>query len=272
MPRWSLSILDARGWGPLALALTLTSSRAIAKEVDATDVTATGVHGGLTEVRGGDRDAQNGAFGLAMTHVGFGYERPATIRAVNTLSLAGGAHGIEGGFGNAVAGGVRAPFGRHHGLVVRGGGEGSFFGNKYLWNSLLELPQLQLGYQWLVPASVADLAMKGGYVLLGRHNTGDGAVRDLGGALEWGGIGNVHMGPVDLRASYARIYPRHGGSPVDLLEGVFCGNAEGIVLCTDVRYEQGDVRVPGAGLRDAKVSYVGMTVGFVVFENKPKAR
>jgi len=61
--------------------------------------------------------------------------------------------GIQGGFGNAVAGGVRAPFGRNHGLVVRAGGEGSFFGNKYLWDSLLELPQLQLGYQWLVPQS-----------------------------------------------------------------------------------------------------------------------
>lgn len=266
MRRWSMRVLEA----PAFVLFLLASPPAMAKEPDATDVTESGLHAGLTQVRGGDKNGTLGAFGLWNTRIGFGYERPATIRVVNSGSLAGGADGIEGGFGNALAGGVRAPFGKKHGLVLRGGAEGSVFGNKYVWNSLLELPQLQLGYQWLVPGSVADAAMKGGYVLLGRHNTGDGAVRDLGGAFEWGGIGNVHLGPVDLRASYARIYVRHGGSPVDLLEGAFCGNAKPIVVCTNFRYELGDVGLPDGTLRGATVSYVGMTLGVVAFEKKPK--
>ena len=241
----------------------------MAKETDVADVAVSGVQASLTQVRGGDKEAQLAAFTLSSAHVGFGYERPGTIRVINTASLGGGRDGIQGGFGNAVAGGVRAPFGKHHGLIARGGAEGSFFGNRYLWDSLLELPQLQLGYQWLVPQSVADLALKGGYLLLGRHNTGDGATRNLGGALEWGGIGYLHLGPVDLRASYARVYVRHGGSPVDLVEGAFCGTPAPFALCTSLRYERGDVGLPDGTLRDVSVSYVGITIGLVEFETLP---
>ena len=267
-----MSLRASAGATVVASALLLGPRSSLTKEIDATDVTQSGLHAALTQVRGGDKNAQLNAFGITSSHVGFGYERPGTIRVINTLTLAGGADGIEGGLSNAVAGGVRAPFGKNHGLVLRGGGEGSIFGNKYLWDSLLELPQLQLGYQWLVPGSVADAAMKGGYVLLGRHNTGDGAVRDLGGSFEWGGIGVLHLAPFDLRTSYARVYPRHGGTAVDLLEGAFCGNARALVVCTDFRYERGDVRIPDGTLRDAWVSYVGMTLGVVVLENKPKKR
>lgn len=260
----------------VALALLLGPRSARAKEVvrakdsDATDVTESGIHAGLTQVRGGDKNAQLGAFGLWNTHVGFGYERPATIRVINSVSLAGGAKGIEGGFGNAVAGGARVNLGKNHGLLARGGFEASFFGNKYLWDSLLELPQLHLGYQWLVPGSVADVALKGGYVLLGAHNTGDGSARDLGGSLEWGAIGSLHLGPVDLNATYSRIYPRHEGTPVDLVESAFCGNASRVSLCTNFRYEYGDVRVPGGRMQNARVSYVGLTLSVVLFEKKPK--
>src|SRR5215203_2790697 len=121
-------------------AWALLSRPAEAREIEATDVAISGLHASLTQARGGDKNADLAAFGISNTHVGFGYEKPGTIRVVNTFLLAGGAKGIEGGFGNAVAGGVRAPFGKNHGLVVRAGFEGSFFGNKYLWDSLLELP------------------------------------------------------------------------------------------------------------------------------------
>ncbi len=261
------------GARPIALATVIVASLlampAAAREIEATDVAVTGLHGALTKVRGGDTNADLAAFGITSSHVGFGYEKPGTIRVVNTFSLAGGAKYIEGGFSNAVAGGVRLPFGRTHGLVLRGGGEGTIFGNKYLWDSLLELPQLQLGYQWLVPRSVADAALKGGYVLLGRHNVGDGATRNLGASFEWGGVANLHLGPFDLRSSYTRVYPRYGGTPVDMLEGAFCGIAHTFTLCTDYRYEVGDVRVPDGTLRDARVTYLGFTVGFVAFESLP---
>jgi len=252
----------------LLAAHALRAAPAEAKDVDATDVTESGLHAALTHTRGGDKDARVGYVGLSNSHVGFGYEKPGTIRVINTGAIAFGEHGIEGGIGNAVAGGVRVPFGKNHGLVVRGGGELTFFGNRYLWYSLFELPQLQLGYQWLVPDRVADLALKGGYVLLGRHNTGDSGVRDLAGSPEWGAIGSLHLGPIDLRVTFTQIYPRHGGTPVNVFDGAFCGNPLPLTLCTDVRYETGDVRLPDGALRDARVSYVGMTLGYLLEKKK----
>jgi hypothetical protein len=252
-----------------ACTLLGVTRRADAKDVDATDVTESGLHAAITTTHGGDKSGRVGYVGLSSSHVGFGYEKPATLRVINTGAIAFGEHGLEGGIGNAVAGGVRAPFGKNHGLVVRGGGELTLFGNRYLWYSVFEIPQLQLGYQWLVPNRVADVALKGGYVLLGRHNTGDSGVRDLAGSPEWGAIGSLHLGPIDLRASFTRIHPRHGGSPVDVLEGAFCGNPLPLTVCTDVRYEAGDVRVPDGALRGSSVAYLGMTVGYL-FEKKKK--
>jgi hypothetical protein len=255
----------------LALSLAL-SAPAAAGDPPATDITVAGLRAGLTRVRGGDRPGDVRALGLSVTHVGFGLEGPFSVRAVNTGSLAGGDNGIEGGIGQAVAGGLRAPLGKNHGLVVRGGLEFGFFGNKYLWDSIVELPQLQLGYQWLVPRSVIDVAMKGGYVIVGRHNTGDAGSRDLDGSFEVGAIGALHIGPVDLRASYTSVRVRDGGSPVDLLEAAFCGHIPPAVLCTDVRYELGDVRLPGGSLSDTVASYVGLTGGIVLFANERKKR
>ncbi len=253
----------------LAISAVLVAARpARAKDVDATDVTESGLHAAITQTRGGDKNGTVGYVGLSNSHVGFGYEKPAIVRVVNTGAIAFGEHGLEGGIGNAIAGGARLPFGKNHGLVIRGGGELTLFGNRYLWYSLLEIPQLHLGYQWLVPNEVADVALKGGYVLLGRHNTGDAAVRDLAGSPEWGAIGSLHLGPIDLRATFTRIYPRHGGTTVNVFEGAFCGNPLPLTLCTDVRYERGDVRLPDGTLTDARVSYVGMTLGYLFDKKK----
>lgn len=256
-----------------AIAATLlVSTPAMATDPPATDVTVAGLRAGLTKVRGGDRNGEVGTVGVSFTHVGFGLEGPVSVRVINTAALAGGAAGIEGGMAQAFAGGVRAPFGKTHGLVARGGLEFAFFGNKYLWDSMLEFPQVQLGYQWLVPRSVVDVAMKGGYVLLGRHNTGDAASQELDGSFEWGAIGALHIGAFDVRASHTRVLVRGGGAPFDLVEAAFCGHASPvpIVLCTDVRYELGDVRLLDQSLRAAVVSYVGLTVGIVLFANEAK--
>jgi hypothetical protein len=242
---------------------------ASAREVPATDVTASGLHASLTRVRGGDKNGEVGAVGIATSHVGFGFEQGVAVRVVNTGSIAGGPDGVQGGLGNAVAGGVRLPFDTTHGLVLRGGIEASFFGNKVLWDSLLELPQLHVGYQWLVPHAVIDVAARGGYVLLGRFNTGDGASRRLDGAPEVGGIASYHLGAIDLRASYARVFARHGGEPVDLLEGALCGHGGVVVMCTDLRYEVGDVRMPAdRAWSEARASYVGLTLGISLSAKK----
>ncbi|MDB4947080.1 MAG: hypothetical protein JWP97_6614 [Labilithrix sp.] len=235
-------------------------------------MTESGLHGGLTQTRGSDRDGKLGAFGFRSSHIGFGHEKLVAVRVVNIASLAFGSTGVEGGLSNAFAGGLRLPITARQGIVLRGGIEGTFFGNKYLWDSQLELPQLHVAYQWLAPGKVFDLAAKGGYILLGRHNTGDAAVRDTDGSLEWGALADGHLGPVDLHATWTRIRPRHGGSPVNQIEGAFCGNAGRVTLCTDLRYEVGDVRLLDGSFRDATVTTVGLTFGYVLFDKKPEKR
>lgn len=215
-------------------------------------------------MRGSDRNAELTAVGFSTSRVGFGFERPFTVRVVNAGSLALGAKGVQGGFTSALSGGPRISLGRNDGIVVRAGAEASIFGNRYLWDSLLELPQVQVGYQWLVPHSVADVALKTGYVLLGRHNTGGDGFRSLSGAPEFGAIASLHLGPVDLRAAWSHILARHDGDPIDWFEGAFCGYASSIVLCQTTRYEVGDVNVARGGRlesRHSQVAYLGLTIG-----------
>jgi hypothetical protein len=216
-------------------------------------------------VRGSDRNADVAALGFSTSRVGYGYEKGFAVRVVNTGALAFGAKGIQGGVDSAAAGGYRVPLGPYQGIVLRGGYEGAFFGNTYLWDSSLEVPQLQLGYQWLglyPRAQVVDVALKGGYVLFGRFDPGDEAKRRLDGSPEVGGIASIHLGLLDVRAIYTRTYARHDGGPVDQVEGALCARVLSLIVCETMRYEVGDVRLPSSGaLRSAEVSFVGLRVG-----------
>jgi hypothetical protein len=248
----------------LAVVSAARSGAAAGKEIYASDFNVGGPQTSFARVRGADRavDANVVALGFASNRVGFGIEKGFGVRVVNSGSFALGAKGIQGGFDSALAGGYRIPIARTHGVMARVGAEGGIFGNKYLWDSMLEVPQLHLGYQWLVPdGSVVDVAMKGGYVLFGRHNVGDAGSQSLDGSPEVGGIGTLHLGPVDLRATYTRFFPRHGAEAVDELESVLCGRTRWLVICETVRYEVGDVRVgPRGDLRSSQVSFIGITL------------
>ena len=242
----------------------LLPATAFAKDAPATDISVGGVSASITQAHGGDRDAQAVAYGLASSHIGFGYESPFTVRALNTGWFGAGTHGIQGGISNAFSGGPRLNLGKDQGVFLRFGIEGAFFGNQYLWDSLLELPQLQLGWQWLVPHQVIDFAAKGGYILWGRHNTGDSAMRELDASLEAGGQAALHLGPADLHAGYTHAFIRGGGRPIDMFDGNFCSIVKRLAICTSVRYEFGDEVVPSGELRFARVSFVGLTVGTLI--------
>lgn len=249
--------------------------RAEAKEVNASDFNTGGLQTTLMRVRGSDRAGELGAFGIGANRVGFGYEKGVAVRVVNVGSLAVGSKGLQGGIDSALAGGYRFSFDKNHGPVVRGGLHIALFGNKWLWDSMIELPQVHLGYQWLVPyfdladsrraedaPKLVDVAMKGGYILIGRHHTGDAARRDTSGALELGGIASLHLGWLGIRASYTRIFPRHGGSELDQLDASLCGVTSRFFLCQTIRYEVGGVRTLDGVLRDSQVSMLGLTIGF----------
>jgi hypothetical protein len=250
-------------------AIVLSSSRlASAREVQASDVEMIGLQTSFTRVRGSDRDAEIGALGLSMSRVGFGFEKGFGVRVVNTGSLALGDKGLQGGLGTALAGGFRLPVHKTHGVVLRGGYDASFFGNKYVWSSMIELPQMQLGYQWLTPSkdasgSMVDVVAKGGYLWLGRHNTGDAGVRKLDASWELGGAGSLHMGPVNMRVTYTHIVLGERNAPVDQVEAAICGQTKRVFVCETLRYEVGDVRVPGGTLAPSRVSFLGLTVGLM---------
>jgi len=266
--RWSLRLAA----GFCAFIASQVPASAGATDPPATDVYIGGLDGSVTHAHGGDRDGRLGALGLASSHNGFGFEDPLTVRVTNTASIGTDGHGFQGGLGTALAGGPRLSLGKNHGVFARGGIEGYFFGNRCLWDSLLEFPQGQLGYQWLVPRSVVDVAFKGGYVLAGRHNTGDSAMRELDGSFEIGAIGAVHLGSLDLRVNYTRVLVDNGATPVDMFEGAACGIGWVIALCTNVRYEVGDALLQDGSLRPARVSFVGLTAGVLILDRYKRVR
>jgi hypothetical protein len=256
----------------LVVALALTATPALA-DPPATDVLIGGLDASMTNVTGADRTkARLASFGMSSSHVGFGYEGPLAIRVVNTASLGYGVNRFQGGIDNALAGGVRLALSKNHGIVFRGGIEASFFGNQYLWDSLLELPQFHLGYQWIVPHSVIDVAFKTGYVLDGRHNTGDAVMRELNSSFEVGGIGALHVGPMDIRLTYTRVLVRNGETPIDMLEGAFCGIARKFSVCSAVRYEVGEGILPDLTYRETRASFVGLTFGTYILDRYKKVK
>jgi alpha-1,2-mannosyltransferase len=243
-----------------AFLLTLFATTPARAGGTGSDVQLSGLETTFTRVRGTDRNGQLAYFGFSSTHAGFGHEKDYSVRIVNTVSLALGFQGFQGGATNAVAVGLRLPAAKDHGPVVRAGGELAFFGNKYLWDSAVEIPQGHVGYQWMRGPSVVDIALKGGYVLVGRHNTGDTGSRRLDGAPEIGAIANVHFSHFDLRAKYSYVFPRRAGDDVQWFEAALCSTPGSLVLCTASRYERGDVRVRGE-LRASEVAVLALTIG-----------
>ena len=257
-------MMHACAKGALFVALTMPASASAADtKTPFTDVTNGGLHGGLMTIRGGDRDANAEFFGLDSSHIGFGFEKPFTVRVINTGRLGFGAKGLDGGLGNELSGGLA-----WHGFLARLGLDGTFYGNKYLWDSRLEIPQIQVGWQHLVIGTVADFAWKGGFILWGRHNTGDGDHLNLDQRFESGGVATVHLWPVDLRASYSHVFVKGENRDVDVLEGQFCGRPQVIQICTDLRYEYADTRRP-EGIEGVRIGYVGITIGI---QQKPRGK
>ena len=106
--------------------------------------------------------------------------------------------------------------------------------------------------------------MKGGYVLTGRHNTGDSTMRELNGSFEWGAIFTLQLSAANLNVSYTRVLVGGGGSPIDLFEGAFCGIGSPFALCTSLRYEVGDGQRTDGTLQSTRTSFFGFSAGVVI--------
>src|SRR5690606_31617268 len=150
-----------------------------------------------------------------------------------------------------------------HGPFSRIGGRAQLFGNEELYASLVELPELQLGYQLLRKNLHVELAARGGAVLVGRYSPDD-ARRPLGKAFEWGGLLSLRVDAIHLDVEFMRIEARASDpdTPVDVLSGMLCGAAFPLGVCFDARRYSGDVR-PRASLSPLEVTstYFGITIG-----------
>jgi hypothetical protein len=109
-----------------------------------------------------------------------------SVRYRDGGSIGVGPSGLEGGIGVDLAVGIHPWLWQHQGPVARLGLRADVFANDAIYNSWLELPQLQLGYQWLATDFQLELAARGGLLVVGRTEL-DGLRRKLDGELEVGG-------------------------------------------------------------------------------------
>lgn len=206
------------------------------------------------------------AFGLMISTEGEEYVRrgPFTARGLHRFAIGGGGAGFEGTMQGGWAGGVRLslPPNRRHGPFVRLGFFGYLRGNNDFYGSLIELPQLQLGYQYQNGKTVLELGATGGAVLVGRSRTGDAERRVLGHGFERGGYVAIQLPWLRLGASAMRL-PVHDrlSTPVDVVEGTLCARLHGVALCTDARATVTDAfTAPGTSTEVTSV-YAGLSLG-----------
>lgn len=194
-----------------------------------------GIRGGETSVHGLDAKA-----GVSLHSVSTSYVTSrrggVSARAGHFAFIGGGRGGMEGGIGLDVDFELYHAVGDNHDPFSRLGGRGFLLGNPVFFASLVELPQLQLGYQLLKRELHLELAARGGPVLAGRVNPDDER-RRLGGSFEWGGHLAVGVGPLNLGVELSHVEPGegdpHGG--VDILSALLCGGARYMGACFDAR-------------------------------------
>lgn len=176
------------------------------------------------------------------TTVGFEVWQAAygpTARTTGLARIGGGEDGADGVFAADLAFGDRADLGEHHGPFLRGGVRGHYFGSFRLMSSLLEVPQVQLGYQFKkndrdLPL-LFELGGRGGFVLAGRTIT-SGSRADIGLSADVGGHAAVGVGPVRLEAGYMRVFKKSFGDPsLEVFDATACGHYKVIGGCIDTR-------------------------------------
>ncbi len=229
---------------------------------------AFGLRMSSTRVRGSDADTRGAGMGLQFAgHTdSYGTQRMYTYRNATFFHLGGGASGFEGGLGGDFSWGWRAPVAANHGPFMRAGFRAYMLGNNHFYSSLLEVPQVLLGYQFTKGPGILELGARGGAVLAGRYNAGDEGRRKLGDGVEYGGYAGVHLDLAHLEASYTRLSPGDSPEgPVDMWQGSLCGQAFLVSLCADARYFKGDQALPASvspgDASAARTFYVGFTVG-----------
>ncbi len=220
-----------------------------------------GLRGSVSHV---DRVPANEGAGLMFSAEGEEYWRRGIFnsRGQYRAALGGGAAGLEGALLGAFAFGFRAPVTENQGPVVRAGAYGYLLGNDAFTSSLIELPQLQLGWQWSRGHAVFEIAGTTGVALTGRFRAGEAAARDIGQGFSFGGHASVQAPWVRVSLEAERLPTNDSiGMPVDVVSGTLCAVASPVAICADARAMQARAFVAGAEPM-ARVAYAGLTLGF----------
>lgn len=179
--------------------------------------------------------------------------------------LGGGQAGFEGQLAGVVEFGHRIDVTEHQGPFGRIGFDGRLQGNDAFYYSALELPRLTAGWQFATKRTVLELGARGGPILTGRFNPGDG-VRSTTGSWEFGGIAAAQVEFLRIEATAFRMDGRNTGdhTPVDVGRGTFCAVMGRLGICGDFMALSGTANMgtPAAvNMQDALVTYMGVTLG-----------
>ena len=176
------------------------------------------------------------------------------------LGIGGGGAGFAGTLGGSYTYGLRVPVFEHQGPILRAGIDAYMMGNDVFYASLLELPQVQGGWQWSRGNAVLEAAATTGVALTGRFRSGAAETRDLAG-FTYGGHLSVQVPWVRLSAVAERQEGSGSTSPVDTATASLCLMTAPIALCADGRGQQTVARLMTYE-QEVRAAYAGITLGF----------
>ena len=246
-------------------------------ELDEEDVERGGVQGLLLFALRGSftrttlNDQNVDRFGtlLGFRALAFGASDALTFRSYAVGDIGGGNGGFEGTLKGELALGLLGYLSGHHALFIRAGGRGEVVGNNVFYQSILMLPDAQLGYQHIAGDRWGfELAGRAGAGVDGRHNIGDNK-RNLDSSIAYGAFASYTRSQASLGVSWLRSsgQSEEPNSPVDFLEAFLCGSAEldspdiPISLCVDGRYGRGLLMTPGGATTLGEAWQAGVLVG-----------
>lgn len=222
----------------------------------------TGLRVSALRVRGSDADAST--WGLAFAGNSEDYRTRDGVSRHGRVAwvLGGGSGGFEGYLGGQVTGGTRLDVAVDQGPVLRVGFQGWLGGNGKYYTSLIELPVLQLGWQFSRNHTLIEVGVQGGPVLAGRYSTGDDARRKLGGEWESTGYLALHFDHARLDFGATRFVGKSGdGTAIDTVRANLCAMFRPIGVCADVTTWRGAELFPDGTFHEARSLYGGITIG-----------
>jgi hypothetical protein len=204
------------------------------------------------------------AIGVGLAGAAETYALDGTTHGSGYFMLGGGQAGFEGALAGTIDIGYRLPVTEEHGPFGRIGFDGRLQGNDLLYFSLLELPRVTLGWQYLKDKTVIEGGARGGAILAGLYDPAEDGRRKLNG-FEWGGFvaGQIDFLRVDVSAMRIEARKTLNGTPVDVGRAQLCGVAGKAGICLDGMFFRGDadMRAKEGGIHSTTSQYLGLTIG-----------